>query len=278
MNKNDKTINYQTETSTQIYLNSSTADIYLNSTMRSNVVFLFQNPITINKNAIEMKVSIVNAQVPVSWYLINNTNNKFNITVSGVKSSYYFKIGNYNITTFISEWNNSVGSGWGLSFNTSTNKISFSYTQNFSFSDDSNSIFGILGFQKGFTYASTINILTSPFCCNFAGITRLNIKSCCFTLNNVDSFNKGLNRTLGVIPISTSGTGYVFYNNFTNYKNVFKNHEISTIGIEIYDDFKNFIDFNNVDWSMTLQVDVLSEVVQTLDNLNDIYENLAQEL
>ena len=29
---------------------------------------------------------------------------------------------------------------------------------------------------------------------------------------------------------------------------------------------------------MTLQVDIISEVVQTLDNLHDIYENLAQEL
>ena len=135
-----------------------------------------------------------------------------------------------------------------------------------------------MGFQKGYTYNSTLNILTAPFCCNFAGITRLNIKSCCFTLNNVDSLNKGLNRTIAVIPVSSSGSGYVFYNNFTNYKNVFKNHEISTIGIEIYDDFKNFIDFNNVDWSMTLQVDVIAEVVQTLDDLNDIYENLAQEL
>ena len=29
---------------------------------------------------------------------------------------------------------------------------------------------------------------------------------------------------------------------------------------------------------MTLQVDILSEVIQTIDNLHDIYENLAQEL
>jgi len=278
MTPKKSTINYQTETSTQIYINSATADIYLNNTMKSNVVSLFQNPININKNAIEMKVSIVNAQIPVSWYLITTNNNKFSITVAGVKTSYYFKIGNYNINSFISEWANSVGSGWGLSFNTSTNKITFSYTQNFLFSDDTNSLFRVMGFQKGYAYNSVSNILTAPFCCNFAGITRLNIKSCCFTLNNVDSLNKGLNRTIAVIPVSSSGSGYVFYNNFTNYKNVFKNHEISTIGIEIYDDFKNFIDFNNVDWSMTLQVDVLSEVVQTLDDLNDIYENLAQEL
>ena len=271
-------INYQSETSIQVYLNSATADIYLNSSLKSNLVFLFQNPITINKNAIEMKISVVNAQIPISWYLINSKNNKFYITVSGVKMAYYFKIGNYNISSFITEWNNSVGSGWILTYSTITNKISFAYTQPFIFSDDINSIFSIIGLKTGTQYSSTTNILVAPFCFNFAGITRLNIKSCCFSLNNVDSLNKGLNRTLAVIPVSSFGSGYTFYNNFTNYKNVFKNHEISTIQIEIYDDFKNFIDFNNIDWSMTLQVDILSEVIQTIDNLHDIYENLAQEL
>ena len=97
-------------------------------------------------------------------------------------------------------------------------------------------------------------------------------------MNNVDSLNKGINRTIAVIPVSSTSSGYIFYNNFTQYKNVFKNTEISTIGIEIYDDFKNFIDFNNVDWSLTLQIDILSEVIQTIDSLDDIYTNLAQEL
>ena len=270
--------NFQSETSTQIYLNSATADIYLNNSLKSNLVFIFRNPIVIHKNSIEVKVSLVNAQIPISWYLVNSTNNKFSITVNGEKTTYYFKIGNYNITTFISEWANSVGSNWNLAYSNITNKITFSYNQSFTFSDDDNSIFGILGFSEGSQYNSSSNVLVAPFCCNFAGLTRLNIKSSCFNLNNVDSLNKGINRTIAVIPVSSAQSGYVFYNNFTQYKNVFKNHEISTIGIEIYDDFKNFIDFNNVDWTMTLQVDVLSEVIQTVDTLDDVYLKAAQEL
>ena len=273
-----KSFNFQSETSTQIYLNSATADIYLNSSLKSNVVFVFRNPIVIHKNAIEMKVSVVNAQIPVSWYLINNANNKFSITIAGVTTTYYFKNGNYNINTFISEWANSVGNGWTLTYSNITNKISFSYSEDFSFSDNVNSLFGVLGFKKGTIYFSSSSILQAPFCCNFAGITRLNLKSSCFNLNNVDSLNKGINRTIAIIPVSSTSSGYVFYNNFTQYKNIFKNNEISTLGIEIYDDFKNFIDFNNVDWSLTLQIDILSEVIQTIDTLDDIYTNLAQEL
>ena len=273
-----KTITFQTQTSTQIYLNSATADILLNNALKSSVVFVFRNPIILNKNAYEMKISVVNAQIPISYYLINSTNNKFNITINGISTSYYFKVGNYNINSFITEWSNSIGAGWTLTFSNITNKLSFTYNQNFIFSDDNNSLFGIMGFKKGTSYSSSNNSLICPYVVNFAGVTRLNIKSNCFTLNNVDSYNKSINRTIAVIPVSSVSGGYMYYNNFTNYKNIFKNNEISTINIEIYDDFKNFIDFNNIDWSMTLQIDVLSESIEELTNLEDVYNNLKQEI
>ena len=71
-----------------------------------------------------MKISVVNAQIPISWYLITSNNNKINITVAGVKTSYYFKIGNYNISTFITEWANSIGVNWTLTYSNITNKFS----------------------------------------------------------------------------------------------------------------------------------------------------------
>ena len=52
MSKNN-IITYQTKTSTQIYLNSATADIYMNGTMKSNLVFFFEDPLQINKHAYE---------------------------------------------------------------------------------------------------------------------------------------------------------------------------------------------------------------------------------
>ena len=58
----------------------------------------------------------------------------------------------------------------------------------------------------------------------------------------------------------------------------FKNSEIYTIDIEIRDDNRNFIDFNNLDWTCTLQIDILSETIENIDNLADVYNNQAQEL
>jgi hypothetical protein len=64
----NESICYQTVSSTQIYLNSSSAEIYLNGIYKSNLAFFFQDPIEIAQNTIETRVSVVNAQFPLSWY------------------------------------------------------------------------------------------------------------------------------------------------------------------------------------------------------------------
>ena len=174
-------ITYNTKTSTQIYLNSQTADIYINGTMKSNVVFFFEDPLQINKRAYEMRMSIVNAQMPISWYLINDTNNL--IIINSV--NYYFKKGNYNIHTFITEWTNSIGPNWVLTFDSVTNKITFKYTSNFIFSDSViNSIFPIIGLKSNTVYNSSSLSLVAPYCFNFCGLSRINIKSSTFNLGD----------------------------------------------------------------------------------------------
>ena len=75
-------ITFQSTNSTQLYLNSSNANMYLNQTKKSNVVFFFDNVLKIDKTSIEMKLSLVNAQIPVSWFLINDSNNRIVITTT----------------------------------------------------------------------------------------------------------------------------------------------------------------------------------------------------
>ena len=119
MIKKNNDLTYQTTYSNQIYLNSEFADIKMNSTMNSNVAFFFTSPLKIEKNVIEMRLSLVNCQIPVSWYQINSTNNKINITIYSnpvVSTSYYITPGNYNAVSFIAQWNIDVGTYFLISF------------------------------------------------------------------------------------------------------------------------------------------------------------------
>ena len=275
----NNTINYQSIYSTQIHLNSYNADIFMNKTKKSNVVFFFNDTNQASKNVIEMRISVVNAQIPCSWYLINDSNNCITITLSGIDTTFYFPVGNYNVNTFITQWYITMGQTWLITFDNKTNKFTFSNTLGqFTFSDGLNSIYEIIGFIKGNAYTTSGNYITSMYSVNFGGLSRINIESSTFTIKNVDSYSKGITNTLVAIPVNCSQSGYIYYNNFTNFKSVFKNFALSSINIEIMDDKNNYIDFNNLDWTMTLQIDMVHEIVENFDSLEDVYKNQHQEL
>jgi len=272
-------INYQTIYSQQIYLNSNTASIFLNGSKKSNCTFFFQDLLKMSKDAIEMRLELVNAQIPVSWYLINSTNNTYIITVGATATTYQFPSGNYNANTFISTFQSFMGASWAVAFNSVTNKFTFGYSGGqFTLSDGLNSIFSIIGFSAGNQYTSSGNNLLAPYSVSFGGLTKINIVSSTFNLANADSISKGYVSTICSVPVSTIQGGYIYYNNYTNFKSVFRNHELSSLNIQIQDPNNNYIDFNNVDWTITLQIDVIKEIVKTIDNLSDIYNNIVNEI
>ena len=274
--KKNNSINYQTIYSTQLYLSSNDADIYLNGSKKSSLTFFFEDLLKLDRSSIEMRVSVVNAQIPVSFYQINSTNNTIYID----NTPYVFPDGNYNVNTFINTWYTVVEDIWTVTFNSINNTFSFSYPADFIFSDSiENSLFSVIGFNIGKTYTSDINNnLNGIYPVNFLGLNRINIKSSTFNFRNLDTYEKGRTTTISSIPVNASSNGLINYINITNYKSIFKNHEISSLNIDITDDNSNFIDFHNINWTMTLQIDIVNEVVNNLDDLNDIYENAIQEL
>ena len=88
-----------------IILNSSHG-ISLNGTQKSNLLFTF-NVLLTNEDYIErLEISLVNAQIPVSFYTINYTNNVFKIKLGENNTeSYYIQVGNYNTNSLITALN-----------------------------------------------------------------------------------------------------------------------------------------------------------------------------
>jgi len=255
------------------------ANTYMNGTMKSNVIFYIPNLLeNSNKNVIEMRLSLVNAQIPQSWYLINSSNDT--LYINSIKIS--VPHGNYNITSFISMWKTTVGSDWNILYSTVTNKLTFQFPSLITFTDGTNSIFSILGFKSGETYASTYNYtsscseIISPFPMNFLGIPRVLISIPTFNFNSKTSYDNGSSSIISCIPVNSVNTGLIIYNNFTNYKSIFYNSDISSIVVYITDDDETFIDFNNLDWGITLQIDIVCEVVRDIRNLHDVYSHAVK--
>jgi len=278
-------INYQSIYSQQIYLDSANAQIQLNGSKKSNCTFFFSDILKFDKNNIEMRLELVNAQVPISWYLINSTNNQFSTSTNGETTFqiWTLPVGNYNATTFITMFQTYMGSAFTVSFSSITNTFTFTYGYGaWTLTDiGCNSIFSIIGFGSGIKYHSTgtpIATIQAPFSVAFGGLSKVNIKTSTFNLSNSDSYAKGNVQTICSLPVSSIQGGYIFYNNMTNFKSIFRNHELSSINIQIQDPQNNYIDFNNVDWTITLQIDIVKEIIQSVDNMEDVYNNLTPEL
>ena len=123
------------------------------------------------------KVCLVNASIPKTYYLINNTSNKLIINEQGVDYTVIIQNGNYSILSLCSYLNISSNlSQYGLSYsyffspNINTGKITITVTGNngnnviFKFINEENPAL-ILGFDET-TYTFN-NTITSPNIANF---------------------------------------------------------------------------------------------------------------
>ena len=73
----------------------------LNSTLKSSASFNFIGLLKEEDDIVRSYISIINAQIPMSFYVINSTNNKivFNPMGGGSVTDVYVPIGNYNAYT-----------------------------------------------------------------------------------------------------------------------------------------------------------------------------------
>ncbi len=106
--------------SNQINLSSNSATIKNNS---YNSVMIF-NLLAMKKekNILYNQVSLIHAQIPVSYYTINENNNKFILSTG----SYTLTNGNYNATSFKTMFLNLLGSSFSMTLDVNTRKYALS--------------------------------------------------------------------------------------------------------------------------------------------------------
>ena len=77
--------------SKQYYLTSnSKIGVKMNSTLNSKINFEIPRFITKQSNILYHSIKLLHAEVPYSFYIINETNNKFNVKINSINSSKCF--------------------------------------------------------------------------------------------------------------------------------------------------------------------------------------------
>jgi len=240
-----------------ISLNSSDS-ILLNSTYKSWVKFQFSGLLKEEDDILKIELSLVNAQIPISWYIINYTNNMFKIKLGNNTEQFFsIPVGNYNANSLITNLKLLINdSNFIITISKITGKITFTYNNSFIiYTNIDNSIGIILGFELNNVYNST-NSLTCPYPLNLLGYKRLEIYTQDIQTMNYSSANNSMSTLLSIIPIDEAPWGLITFNNYTDTKNIIKNKTIDKIEIIIRAEDKTLINFNNIDWTLKLKIDI----------------------
>jgi hypothetical protein len=264
-----------------ITLNSRYAN-KLNGTYNSNVLFNFKGILTDEDDIISSNICIMNAQIPVSFYSINETNNYFVINVSDV----IIPTGNYNGNTLITALNAAMYPVLGFSTPTialspSTGKLTFTSTSGFAIdiifptnllTGGINYTHKILGFNPS---SSTVGLsIEAPYPLNLLGVNRLAIRSNKLAINSYNSVSLNLGVTLATIPVDVPAFSLISYTNQTDLnKSLLRVKVIDEIDLFFEDEDNNLINFNNIDWTVAL---VLENVRVMPTKYTDTFQSLIK--
>ena len=155
-----------------------------------------------------------------------------------------------------------------IAINKLTGKLTFTATLNYAFYQSTNSMMTILGFSNTSTFTSASGVLTALYPLNLLGIKVISIKSAILAISGYTSETLGFSNTIATIPVNVPSFDLVSHisNNDLD-KHILRVKHIDAIDISLMDENENLIDFNNIDWTLTLCLSIEREdaIINTLD-------------
>lgn len=239
------------------FLSPSGAAQKLNGDANSQLVFSLPNAYKASNAVVYCTARIVHAEIPNSFYIVNQYNNLLHTSFG----TYPIPYGNYNANTLQTYLKSVFPANVSLSFSPLNGRFTFS-SPNMAFSILDDSTCGILlGFTNGTTYASIIvsgsNVLEMPRPANLYGLKSVYVRLPQLVMDNLNTISKDKS-TIANIPKNVSPYGVILYENASGSYSVVKNDLKgldTNLTVELLDDQQNPIDFNGIEWSITLQFD-----------------------
>ena len=197
--------------------------------------------------------SVVHCEVPNSFYIVNYTNNQ--VVIDGI--TYTLTRGNYNVNTFSTMFS-TILPQFSLTYNSATTKLTITeiFLNNFTInaSSKSSTVNSIMGLGTTDLVSSSATI-TSPNVINFIPLQRINFRSNYF---NFGCYSTSDNSSDIFLPLQNNAgqNSIINYVNQTQDKFLIQDRSITTFIINVTNDVGQLINFNGVDWLMTIKIDI----------------------
>lgn len=243
-----------------INLNSADATL-LNGTFLSNVSFKFPSLITPKKNIKNITCSVLNAQIPYSYYNVNVYNNIFKIDNGTGVQTITITRGNYNANTLISEiiYQLSLAGISGVSITLSSFTGVLTWTTSapsMTIISSGSTALKFLGLNTTSNTTSVSQKIVSPYPLNLLYTLKIRITSTALNIDCLDSSVSGSLNVLASFSVSAANFGVILYENQTNIQSVVTVRDLNGFDIRILDDDSNLINLNNVNWTATMMLQV----------------------
>jgi len=245
----------------------------MNGSLNSFFSFILKPAIGLSNNQNNLSIKLSTAELPYSFYTVNDYNNSFNIIENGVPRLITITKGSYDIFEFRDLIKSLLGVNFTVSVSINTGKMtiinSTLTTIGLNFISDA---FKLLGFSN-ITYSATGIIgLSSPNVMSLFSITGIYLKS---NLSGSSIYNTRLNNNtssiLQLIQIEADPFNMINYRSTTDaFITILNINNIDQLTFRLTDQEDNLIDFNGVDFEFTLKVFEISPIITPIQTIPQI--------
>ena len=276
-----------------------------NGTNNSSVQFEFPNLLN-DKDLAYAEVGIVNAEIPVSFYNINENNNSLWLEYQEIGQplisvhKLIMPVGNYTATLFISTFIETlkgviafpfpIGAVFLMGIIRSTGVLTM-FVQPTSISllkfrtndvldpNDLSTMYDLMGFGGTSYIVSEVfeKVLEHPL--NLLGSNKLTITSNNINTLNYNSGQQGFSNILTTIEVDQPPFGIILYKNTSLTYNILRVKALNSFSINVVDEKGNPVNFNNQEWTITLGLNLYRYVpLNSNTSFRDLLMNKPQPL
>lgn len=239
--------------SVKIFCESNTANVSIHN---SRKIWTLATPIVLNDNQVKMTCSVESCSIPLSYYLVNSSNNKLKIN----DIIYTVEEGNYSAISII-ELLNELQPFIVFEFNKSLSKMKLLTDDAVVINFIENNIYNLIGIIP----TTFIGSLLAPHTVNLIYTTGIYV-----ALNNISNTNidtATANQSSSVLlrlPINQPTNTYLQFFNNLGFKSIISTTVLNQIDISLLDDRREYLELtSNVPWSIVLRIDFEKTIIET---------------
>jgi hypothetical protein len=242
--------------SVKIFCESKDANVSIHNARK---IWTLNTPIVINnENEVKMSCSVESCSIPLSYYTINNSNNK--ISING--QVYTIQEGNYSANSMIDQLH-LTQTVITFTFSKGLSKFILNTTNSTQIDPVSNNIYNLLGIEP-----TTFTSLIAPHVCNLIYTTGIYVSLNNVSNNNIDTATSHQSSNcLLRLPVNQPTNTYLQFFNNLGFKNMLSASVLNQIDISLLDDRREYLELtSNVPWVVVLRIDFEKTITETVSD------------